>query len=85
MVENQIEFRINANNTITMAKAKYSPLGNNSFDKWDTYSMFSDDNEDLIEPYFVVEGKDMYYNIFNELPYIVLLLISKHKSNQMYS
>lgn len=51
------------------ALARMQADAQNSFDAKDSYIMFSTARTDLVEPYFVVEDKSLYSNVFKSLPY----------------
>ena len=51
------------------AIARMQADAENTFDSKDSYVMISNARNDLVEPYFVVEDKSLYSNVFKSLPY----------------
>ncbi|MBO6117119.1 MAG: T9SS type A sorting domain-containing protein [Bacteroidales bacterium] len=58
-----------ANNTERKMLAAQTELASNGYDNGDSYVMLSTNRTDYVEPYFVVENKNLYSNRFKSLPY----------------
>jgi hypothetical protein len=65
-----ITFTTQANNTTKEAFARIDESASNSFDNKDAYVLLSNDNEDLVEPYFLVDNHTVMKDIFKTMPYI---------------
>ncbi|MBQ7984735.1 MAG: leucine-rich repeat domain-containing protein [Bacteroidales bacterium] len=76
----KIIFTATANGIEKKVYAKLDENATNGFDIKDSYVMFSS-NEDSVNPYFVVENKDLLENRFNQLPYVADLCFNSYKSN----
>jgi hypothetical protein len=64
-----IKFTSQANNTVKEAFATINDEADNSFDQRDAFVMLSTRNEDLVEPYFIVENRQILKDEFKTLPY----------------
>jgi hypothetical protein len=64
-----ITFTCQANNTTKEAFARISEQASNGFDNKDAYVLLSTNNEDLVEPYFLVENHANIEKIFKTMPY----------------
>jgi hypothetical protein len=64
-----ITFTTNANNTTKEAFARISESASNGFDEKDAYVLLSSNNEDLVEPYFIVDNHAIMKNIYKTMPY----------------
>ena len=80
---NRITFSATANNITREAFAKQHKLSDNGFDKMDSYIMLSPNNKQLVEPYFVVDGKDILINEFKTLPYIAPINFYAHRTENV--
>ncbi|MCQ2326096.1 MAG: T9SS type A sorting domain-containing protein [Bacteroidales bacterium] len=49
--------------------AKYSPDSRNHFDRSDAYALLASSEKYCVEPFFVVNGVNIWHNGFNRLPY----------------
>ena len=78
MDNNRIIFSAFANEVARNTYAKQNELSENGFDVKDSYIMFSPNNTKLVEPYFVVDGKDILINEFKTLPYIAPINFYAH-------
>ena len=76
----KIIFTATANGIEKKVYAKLDENATNGFDIKDSYVMFSS-NEDAVNPYFVVENKDLLENRFNQLPYVADLCFNSYKSS----
>lgn len=64
-----ITFASQANNTTKEAFARITDDASNGFDQRDAYVMLSSNNQDLVEPYFLVDNHSIMKNIFKTMPY----------------
>jgi hypothetical protein len=64
-----ITFTCQANNTTKEAFARISEQASNGFDQKDAYVLLSSNNENLVEPYFLVENHAVLKNIYKTMPY----------------
>jgi hypothetical protein len=65
-----ITFICQANNTTKDAFARISEQASNGFDQKDAYVLLSSNNENLVEPYFLVDNHAVMKNIYKTMPYI---------------
>lgn len=79
-IDNKIEFTANANGNKQKVFAQFSDIATNGFDREDSYVMFSTDEND-VNPYFLVEGKNLLDNRFNSLPYTSDINFNAYKSD----
>ena len=49
--------------------AKYTPEARNHFDRTDAYALLASSEKYSVEPFFVVNGENIWHNGFNRLPY----------------
>jgi hypothetical protein len=67
---NLMTFASIANNTVKEAFANVNEQASNEFDNNDAFVMLSTNNEDLVEPYFVVNDKQILKDEFKTMPYV---------------
>ena len=77
---NNISFAANSNGIEKKMYAKIEEASQNGFDNKDSYIMFSN-NEDAVNPYFKIEGRDILDNRFNTLPATFDINFHSQKSN----
>lgn len=77
-----IKFTCKANNIKSRMYAKQVQLSQDGFDTQDAYALFGND-ENLVEPYFVVEGKQIVLNTYNSDTYICDVNFHAHKSSSV--
>jgi hypothetical protein len=69
-LDDMITFTCQANNTTKKAYANINEQATNGFDINDAFPMFSN-NENLVEPYFLVENRQILKDEFKTMPYYV--------------
>ena len=79
-IDKEIVFTVLSNGIEKKAYAQLDEQADNGFDGRDSYILFSS-NEDAVNPYFAVEGKNLLDNRFNTLPYTTDLNFNAYKSN----
>jgi hypothetical protein len=67
---NLITFATIANNTVKEAFATINNEAENSFDDYDAFAMMSN-SEDIVEPYFLIDNRQILKDEFKTLPYQV--------------
>lgn len=78
-----ITFTSKANNTEKDVYANISKVADNSFDINDAYVLLSTNNENLVEPYFVVDNKMILKNEFKTLPYLAPINFHASKTSNV--
>lgn len=78
-----ITFTSQANNSTKDAYARIDNSADNGFDNNDAYVMLSTNNEDLVEPYFLVDNHAILNNIFKTLPYVVPMNFHASKTSEV--
>ncbi|MBR1769958.1 MAG: leucine-rich repeat domain-containing protein [Bacteroidales bacterium] len=76
----KIEFTCLAAGNEQKIFAQHSSIASDGFDKEDSYIMFSS-QEDAVNPYFLVEDKNLLENRFNSLPYVCDLNFNSYRDN----
>lgn len=79
-INQNITFAANSNGIEKKMYAKIEETSQNGFDNKDSYIMFSN-NEDAVNPYFKIEGRDILDNRFNTLPATFDINFHSQKSN----
>lgn len=79
-INQNISFAANSNGIEKKMYAKIEEASQNGFDNKDSYIMFSN-NEDAVNPYFKIEGRDILDNRFNTLPATFDINFHSQKSN----
>lgn len=79
-INHNITFAANSNEIEKEMYAKIEEASQNGFDNKDSYIMFSN-NEDAVNPYFKIEGRDILDNRFNTLPATFDINFHSQKSN----
>lgn len=64
-----IKFTTTANNTTKSSYARINGSASNDFDNNDAYVLLSTNNENLVEPYFLVNDKQILKDEFKSMPY----------------
>lgn len=77
-----IKFTCKANNIKSRMYAKQVQLSQDGFDTQDAYALFGND-ENLVEPYFVVEGKQIVLNKYNSDTYICDVNFHAHQNSSV--
>ena len=80
---NRIIFSALANGITRRVHARQNENAENDFDVKNSYIMFSPNNTKLVEPYFVVDGKDILINEFKTLPYIAPINFYAHRTENV--
>ncbi|MBR1774418.1 MAG: hypothetical protein IJ759_02730 [Bacteroidales bacterium] len=81
--EDWIKFSCITNNSSFDIFATAKNNAQNSFDEYDSYILFSENNDDFVQPYFAVQGKSLIRNVFKNIPYTVDLNFRANKDNQI--
>lgn len=81
--EDWIKFSCITNNSSFDIFATAKNNAKNSFDEYDSYILFSENNDDFVQPYFAVQGKSLIRNVFKNIPYTVDLNFRANKDNQI--
>lgn len=79
-INQNITFAANSNEIEKKMYVKIEEDSQNGFDNKDSYIMFSN-NEDAVNPYFKIEGRDILDNRFNTLPATFDINFHSQKSN----
>lgn len=79
-INHNITFAANSNGIEKEMYAKIEEDSQNGFDNKDSYIMFSN-NENAVNPYFKIEGRDILDNRFNTLPATFDINFHSQKSN----
>lgn len=79
-INQNISFAANSNGIEKKMYVKIEEDSQNGFDNKDSYIMFSN-NEDAVNPYFKIEGRDILDNRFNTLPATFDINFHSQKSN----
>lgn len=79
-INQNISFAANSNGIEKKMYAKIEEDSQNGFDNKDSYIMFSN-NENAVNPYFKIEGRDILDNRFNTLPATFDINFHSQKSN----
>jgi hypothetical protein len=68
-LEEMMTFTSNANGTEKKAYVNINAQAENTFDDNDAFVLFSNNNDNFVEPYFVVDNRNIYKNEFKTMPY----------------
>ena len=77
---NRIIFSALANGITRRVHARQNENAENDFDVKNSYIMFSPNNTKLVEPYFVVDNRNILINEYKTLPYIAPINFYAHNT-----
>lgn len=82
-LSNMITFIVQANGIEKKVYANINERAKNGFDDNDAFALFSNNNENIIDPYFEVENKNIFKNEFKSLPYQVTINFHSSKVSEV--
>ena len=82
--DGKMTFTAEANNTVHAVVAHMDADADNGFDNQDAYIVISSGNDNYVEPYFVVDSRKIYENVFQTLPYEIPINFNARKQSDVY-